>query len=113
MKCPHCNQEIVRPTIIIDKTEYELEQHDNNKKLSDIKIPKGWRLLKPWEAQRLWDLGYLRDNWFYVENTCKEEKDKGNVARFYVYSGRASFICYRSPSNTGAALGVLFCRSIK
>lgn len=97
-------------TIIIENTEYELEQHDNNKLLSEIKIPKGWRLLKPWEAQRLWDLGYLRDGWIYVENTCEEKKKKGNVTRFNANSDWAILNCSRIPSNRISEIGVVFAR---
>jgi hypothetical protein len=42
-------------TKIIDNVEYELETHDFNKKLSDIKIPKGWRLWKPSECYKLYE----------------------------------------------------------
>jgi len=54
MKCKTCGHEIEeRKTIIINNVEYELKQHDNGKILSDIKIPKGWRLLLPSEAMML------------------------------------------------------------
>ncbi|MEK7179955.1 MAG: hypothetical protein AAB706_00605 [Patescibacteria group bacterium] len=96
-------------TKIINNVEYELEQHDNNKKLSDIKIPKGWRLLKPFEAQRLWDLGYLRDNWIFVENPLKNEF----VARFGAGSGRANLDCGGDPSFASPGFGVIFCRDLK
>lgn len=99
-------------TKIIDNVEYELEQHDNGKTLKEIKIPKGWRLLKPWEAQRLWDMGYLRDNWFFVENTNKEPKKEGYVARFVAGSGGADLNCVGDPSLRGAGLGVVFCREL-
>ena len=49
-------------TITIDKVKYELEVHDFNKKLSEIKIPKGWRLLYPSEAILLYERGILTDN---------------------------------------------------
>lgn len=104
---------IIQKTIIIDNVEYELTQHDNGKYLKDIQIPKGWRLLKPWEAQRLWDVGYLRDNWFFVENTNKEEKSKGNVAGFDADSVRAVLICNRYPEDSGSSLGVLLCKDLK
>jgi len=97
-------------TIIIDNVEYELKQHDNNKLLSEIKTPKDWRLLKPFEAQRLWDLNYLRNNRFYVEQTNKEEKAKGNVAGFDAYSNRVYLKANRDPSSRVSDLGVLFCR---
>jgi len=97
-------------TIIIDNVEYELKQHDNNKLLSEIKTPKDWRLLKPFEAQRLWDLNYLRNNRFYVEQTNKEEKAKGNVARFDAGPGGALLLASWDPSSRVSYLGVLFCR---
>lgn len=96
----------------INNTKYELEQHDNNKKLSEIKIKKGWRLLKPWEAQRLWDLGYLRDNWFFVENINKELKEIGRVAGFDANSDRAGIVCYWAPDIHGDSLGVLLCKDL-
>jgi len=98
-------------TKIIDNVEYELEQHDNGKELSEIKIPKGWRLLKPFEAQRLWDLGLLRDNWIFVENTNKKLK-KDYVARFYAYSDRAYLNCDWYPQYSNSRLGVIFCRDL-
>jgi len=99
-------------TIIIDNIEYELEQHDDDKTLSEIEISKGWRLLKPWEAQRLWDLGYLRDNWFFVENTNKILKKKGYVARFYADSGRTDLGCGWDPTYRCSSLGVILCRDL-
>jgi hypothetical protein len=112
--CSKCGQEIVKlKTIVIDNVEYELEQHDNNKELSDIKIPKGWRLLKPCEAQRLWDLGYLRNNWFYVENTNLEEKKKGNVAGFIASSDGASLGCNGDPDSVSSSLGVVFAKDLR
>ncbi|MEK6878833.1 MAG: hypothetical protein AABY22_04460 [Nanoarchaeota archaeon] len=33
-------------TLIIDGIEYETKEHDFNKKLSDIKIPKAWVSLR-------------------------------------------------------------------
>ena len=98
-------------TKIIDNIEYELEQHDNGKKLSEIKIPKGWRLLKPNEAMKLWDLGLLRNNWIFVENTHKELKKK-YVAWFYAFSGGASLDCAGNPQNSFSGLGVIFCRDL-
>jgi hypothetical protein len=113
MKCKTCGHEIETKTIVIDKTKYELEQHDNGIKFGDIKIPKGWRLLKPWEAQRLWDLGYLRNNWFFVENTCKEEKKKGNVAWFDANSDWATLCCNGGRACADVSLGVVLCRDVE
>ena len=98
-------------TKIIDNVEYELEQHDNGKKLSEIKIPKGWRLLKPNEAMKLWDLGLLRDNWIFVENTNKKLK-KEYVARFGADLDGAYLDCNWNPQFSLSWLGVLFCRDL-
>ena len=111
MKCPHYNQEM--KTLRIDNTEYELTQHDNGKRLDEIKIPKGYRLLKPWEAQRLWDLGFLRNNWIYVEQLNLEKKEEGHVAGFYAISDRAFLDCDRYPSNADSNLGVIFARDLE
>jgi hypothetical protein len=113
MKCPHCNEEI-RKTIIINRVEYELEQHDNDKTLSKIKIPKGWRLLLPSEAMMLYERGLINNTfWFFVQQTNEEEGEKGNVAGFGADSVRAFLDCDRDPSNRNAGLGVIFCRDLK
>ena len=52
-------------TKIINHVEYELKSHDFNKTLAEIKIPKGWRLLKPLEAMMLWELKPAI-YWFYI-----------------------------------------------
>lgn len=108
------NQEVKRKTIIINDIEYELEQHDNNKMLKDIIIPKGWRLLLPSEAMMLYERGLIDSSfWFYVQQTNKEEDKKGNIARFGANSDGAYLYCYGNPSDTIASLGVLFCRPKK
>lgn len=96
-------------TVVIDGTEYELKQHDNGKILSDIKMPKGWRLLKAWEAMRLWDLNLFRDGWIFVENPLKNNL----VARFVAISDRAYLFCGRDPADSDAELGVIFARDLK
>lgn len=101
-------------TITINNVEYELEQHDNGKKLSDIKIPKGWRLLLPSEAMMLYERGLIGENfWFFVKQTNKEEEKKGYVARFYAVSYRADLNCFREPSDTNSSLGVILARDLK
>ncbi len=100
--------------IIINKVEYELKQHDNNKKLSEIIIPKGWRLLLPSEAMMLYEKSLIDSSfWFYVKQTNKKEKLKGNVARFGADSDGAGLGCNGDPSFTNSALGVIFCRDIR
>lgn len=100
-------------TIIINNVEYELKQHDNDKKLSDIKIPKGWRLLLPSEAMMLSERGLIDNTfWFYVKQTNKAKAEQGNVAGFYADLAGAFLNCVRNPSYTNAALGVIFCRDL-
>lgn len=101
-------------TIIINNVEYELKQHDNYKELSEIKIPKGWRLLLPSEAMMLYERGLIDNTfWFYVKQTNKQEENNGNVARFFASSGGAGLDCYGFPSDTDAALGVLLCKDLR
>jgi len=114
MKCKTCGHEIEeRKTITIGKIKFELTQHDNGKILSDIKIPKGWRLLLPSEAMMLYERGLIDDTfWFFVQQTNKEEEKKGNVARFDANSGSAYFVCDRNPSYSYASLGILLCKDL-
>lgn len=113
MKCQHCNQE-VKKTIVINNVEYELEQHDNGKRLKDIEVPKGWRLLLPSEAMMLYEKGLIDGNfYFFVKQTNKEEESMKSVARFYAYSGSAYLSCNWVPSSTFDGLGVIFCRDLE
>lgn len=100
-------------TIIINNVEYELKQHDNGKMLSEIKIPKGKRLLLPSEAMMLYERGWIDSSfWFFVEQTNKEEEKKGNVARFYAVVGGADLDCSGNPSNWSVNLGVIFAKDL-
>ena len=115
--------------VIINNVEYELEQHDNGKKLSEIKIPKGKRLLLPSEAMMLYEKGLLdssswffvkqtseeeeNSSWFFVKQTSEEEEKKGNVAGFDAYSGWAFLGCSGVPSFASSSLGVIFARDVK
>ena len=118
MKCSKCNQEIEKKTIIIDGIEYETEDHDFNKKLSDIKIPEGWRLwtaeecikLKNWNDKNKNKLN-LKDCWFFIKQPFDFNKDL--VARFIAGSGWVGLNCYRNSSNSNSDLGVRFCRDVK
>ena len=98
-------------TIKINNVEYECETHDFNKMLSEIKIPKGWRLLKPSEAMMLWELKQFTD-WFFVKQVIKKFKGK-SVARFYADSDGAGLGCSRDADYRDAGLGVRFCRDLK
>ena len=102
-------------TKIIDGIEYEIETHDFGKRLSQIKIPKGWRLWKPSECWKFYEDKELRkimnleDCWFFVFNPTEDQF----VARFDAYSGGADLYCGGNPADTGSSLGVRFCREVK
>lgn len=101
-------------TIIINGIEYELEQHDNGKELSKIKIPKGWRLLLPSEAMMLYERGLIDSSfWFFVQQTNKELGKTGYVAGFGADSDGAGLYCGWDPLGTNSDLGVLFAREKK
>jgi len=101
----------MRTTIIttIGNTMYELEPHDFGKRLDQIKIKKGWRLLMPWEAQRLWDMKLLIKFWIFVRNPL----NNGNVARLNANSDGAGLICYGIASYSDSSLGVIFAKDLK
>jgi hypothetical protein len=118
MKCSKCNQEIEKKTIIIDGIKYETEDHDFNKKLSDIKIPEGWRLWTAEECIKLKNWNDKNDNklnlincWFYIKQPFNLNKDL--VARFCADSDGAYLYCDRDPSDSDSDLGVRFCRRVK
>lgn len=103
-------------TIIIDEVKYECETHDFNKKLSEIKIPKGWRLWTAEECIKLHNSEYkkklnLIDCWFYIKQPFNINKEY--VARFGASSGWAYLYCIGVPSYSYRALGVRFARDLK
>lgn len=106
-------------TKIIDGIEYECETHDFGKKLSEIKIPKGWRLWTIEECAKLhnnkkWrEKLNLKDCWFFFEQPLKINDEGGYVAWFGADSGWADLDCGRYPSVTDSSLGVRFCRDVK
>jgi hypothetical protein len=100
------------------KIEVETEIHDNGRWLKDIKIPKGWRLLKVNEIFWLRNSKYrdklnLLKTWEFIEQPDKISKKNGYVARFIAYSVRAVLSCNRYPDFSNSALGVRFCRELK
>ncbi len=115
MKCKSCGHEIKKMnTIKIKelKIEVEINIHDKNKKLSDIEIPKGWRLLKVNEIIFLKN-NYekklnLEDTWEFIEQPFKQDY----VARFCASAGRAGLGCDGYPDGTYSSLGVRFCKDI-
>lgn len=103
-------------TIIIDEVKYECETHDFNKKLSEIKIPKGWRLWTAEECIKLHNSEYkkklnLIDCWFYIKQPFNINKEY--VAGFLANSVWAGLNCDRGPSYSDLALGVRFARDLK
>ena len=96
-------------TKIINNVEYEIKSHHYNRTLAEIKIPKGWRLLKPSEALMLLELEQF-DDWFFVEQPIKESK---YVARFGTVSDWAVLDCNWDPSGCYAGLGVRLAKDLK
>lgn len=113
-ECKICGHEVqVNKTLLINGIEYETETHDFNKELSNIPIPKGWRLWKASDFENFslvdWDKLNLKDSWFFIEYPFAFNPNN-YVARFYADSGRAFLGCGGNPSFTVAGLGVRFCR---
>ena len=106
------------PTIEINGYEYEIQTHDFNKKLSDIKIPKDWELWTYEDCIKLHNNPNFRkslnleDCWFFIEQPFMFNKENNYVARFLAYSGRACLSCDGSPADTDASLGVRFRKKI-
>ena len=104
-------------TIKINNVEYECNTHDFNKTLSEIKIPKEWRLWTAEECIELHNSKYKKklnlDNcWFFIKQPFNFNKKK-RVARFFAVSGRAVLDCDGGPSNSFYSLGVRFARDLK
>lgn len=55
----------------------------------------------------------LNDIWCFVPNPDKMMKDKGFVAWFYAYSGRADLYCNGYPTDSYSSLGVFIIRRKK
>jgi hypothetical protein len=106
-------------TKIIDGIEYEIETHNFNRKLSDIKIPKGWRLWTAEECIKLHNslefrnMLNLEDCWFFIQQPFRFNFEKDYVARFGADSGWANLSCVGYPTGTYSSLGVRFCREVK
>jgi len=105
-----------KDTIKINNIEYETKTHDFNKTLSEIKIPKGWRLWTAEECIKLFNSHEkelnLTDCWFFIKQPFKKYQ-KEYVARFNANSDGANLYCYWDPSNRFDSLGVRFCREMK
>lgn len=121
MKCKCCGAEIpeISKTVKVGNVEYETETHDFNKKLSDITIPKGWRLWRYDECVKLHNDKKLRKKlnieecWFFIKQPFKFNEEKGYVARFDANSDGALLYCGGNPEDSGSSLGVRFARDFK
>ncbi len=119
MKCKQCGSDIPDKTKTMKikelGIEVEVRIHDKNKTLSDINIPKGWRLLTISEICFLHNKYKkkldLADTWEFVKQPLEINKNK--VARFYADSGYADLDCDRYSSVSYSVLGVRFCRDLK
>jgi hypothetical protein len=119
MKCKECDTDLpeIKTTLIIDNVEYETETHDFNKILSEINIPKGWRLWTAEECIKLFNSHEKRlnlsDCWFFIKQPFNKFKGK-YVAGFDAGSGGAELnCCCWYPAFSDASLGVRLCRNIK
>ena len=100
------------------KIEVEAEIHDKGKLLRDIKIPKGWRLLRIEEISYLFNkenykgLLSLNKTFEFTEQPFEVNKEKRLGSWFSADSGWAYLDCGINPSYSDAGLGVRFCREI-
>lgn len=96
--------------------EVEIKIHDKNKSYSDIKIPKGWRLLRIDEMIFLYNNHKkelnLTDTWEFIEQPFKDYKNKF-ASRFYAFPGDAYFDCDGEPRYSYLLLGVRFCKDLE
>jgi hypothetical protein len=117
MKYKSCSTDLpeIKKTLIVDNVEYETETHDFNKTLSEIKIPKGWRLWTVEECKKLFNSHEKRlnlsDCWFFIKQPFNKFEGK-YVARFFADSGWARLDCYGGPACSNALLGVRFCKDL-
>jgi len=116
MICSKCHQEIKEDFIVIDGWAYETKEHDFDKELGDIKIPKGKELWLPSECRKFYEDKKLReklnlsDCWFFVKQVRDNTTD---VAGFGAGSVGAGFNCYWSPTYSNPSLGVRFKWKVK
>ncbi len=102
--------------IVIDGWAYETKEHDFNKELGDIEIPKGRELWLPSEVYRFYEDKNLKEKlnlskcWFFVRQVREDTTD---VARFYANSGCASLNWGMVSSDSYSYLGVRFKWKVK
>ncbi len=122
MKCEMCKNQIELKTFKVKELGIEVtkKQEQNGLNFKDIKIPKGFRLIKATEMMRFWDNKTFRDTlmknnnndlWFFIENLIIYKKK--SVARFFAYSVSADLFCGRNPGCSDPGLGVVFVKEIK
>lgn len=122
-KCTKCGRELPKTpqkTLKIAKLGIEVETraHDGGKKLSEIQIPKGWRLLRVNEVIALHNDKKLRkqlgmeNTWEFIEQPFEFNKEKGYVARWNAGSGWAGLSCSCDVQDSDPGLRVRFCREV-
>jgi hypothetical protein len=100
--------------IVINGYAYETKDHDFDKHLKDMSIPKNKELwtsedcIKSYNNLKFRKLLNLNDCWFYIKQPFDFNKEQGFVARFNASSDRAYLNCNGSPTDSGASLGVRF-----
>jgi hypothetical protein len=115
VKCKCCGAELGN-IVKFDNLgiEVDFNQEQNEKKFKQIKIRKGWRLLKLKELDEV--MNYIIENnldiWSYFEQPIKSYKNK-YIARFLADSGGADLCCDWDPGFSLSGLGVIFCRAVK
>lgn len=106
-------------TIKIKELGIEVETKIQQKGIyfKDIKIPKGWRLLKIDEIVFLFN-NYkkklnMETTWEFFEQPFKLNKEEGLVSRFYANPDDAVLSCGRNPLYSYSRLGVRFCKDLE
>lgn len=116
MLCEKCGLEIKENLVKFKKLGIEVNfaQEQKGVKFKEIKIPKGWRLLRFNELSEV--MNYIVENklniWSYFEQPINIFKGKW-VAWFGAGDGGAGLSCYWDPDSSDPSPEVILCREIK
>jgi hypothetical protein len=96
--------------------EVQTKISQKGKSFHEIKIPKGWRLLRTGEIIFLYNNHRKELNleyaWEHIAQPFKLNKENDYCAWFVAGSDWADLDCGRSPSGSVSGLGVRFCRDL-